>query len=116
MSISAAEISGILKSQIENFGVDAEVSDVIGADHREDARREGPVGHHAIGVQWSAQCEVTIPLVQHGRAHGEEAVHPARRDVEPVTDLECIRIDNRDRLHATHPEQSVLEFFEQLMA
>jgi len=28
MSISAAEISGILKSQIENFGVEAEVSDV----------------------------------------------------------------------------------------
>lgn len=28
MDISAAEISGILKSQIENFGVDAEVSDV----------------------------------------------------------------------------------------
>ncbi|MGB1069993.1 MAG: F0F1 ATP synthase subunit alpha, partial [Henriciella sp.] len=28
MSISAAEISGILKAQIENFGVEAEVSDV----------------------------------------------------------------------------------------
>ncbi len=28
MSISAAEISGILKSQIENFGIEAEVSDV----------------------------------------------------------------------------------------
>jgi F-type H+-transporting ATPase subunit alpha len=28
MDISAAEISGILKSQIENFGVEAEVSDV----------------------------------------------------------------------------------------
>ena len=28
MDISPAEISGILKSQIDNFGVDAEVSDV----------------------------------------------------------------------------------------
>ncbi|MCI4643997.1 MAG: F0F1 ATP synthase subunit alpha, partial [Hyphomonadaceae bacterium] len=28
MDISAAEISGILKRQIENFGVEAEVSDV----------------------------------------------------------------------------------------
>ena len=80
MDISPAEISGILKSQIENFGVEAEVSDVgqvlsvgdgIARIYGLDSVQAGEMVEFDGGIKGISAAEISIERLSslHGGVH-----------------------------------------------